>query len=528
MSRTKHAIAAYYQQAVRLHLGGQREQAARMYQEILAIAPKHADSLHMLGILALENGQPQLALQWFDAAIAMRPRVALYHVNRASALHRTSRLPEAADACAAAIRLDRACAEAHQMLGHIRIDLGDTGAALAAYRDAARLRPALLDIHNNLGIALRHAGRLEDAERAFREAMRREPGDPRAAANLANILKELGRAEEAGAGLRAALRADPANPALRYNLGLLLLLRGQFEEGWDCYESRAAAGAVAFSAFRQPRWQGEALVGRTLLVHAEQGLGDTVQFARFVPFLARREREARIIFQVQPSLRDLLTTLPGNLTIAGESRGLPPFDVVCALQSLPRLLGTRADMMTNLVPYLSADTARVATWRERLGPGGFRVGIAWQGNPFSQAELGRSIPLAAFAPLSKVPGVRLISLQKHVGLEQLAGLPPDFVVETLGEGFDSGPSAFLDTAAVMQSLELVIVSDSAVAHLAGALAHPAWVVLQHVPDWRWMLDRSDSPWYPTMRLYRQPTRGDWASAFGRIAADLAALICAGR
>jgi hypothetical protein len=288
---------------------------------------------------------------------------------------------------------------------------------------------------------------------------------------------------------------------------------------------RVSCGGRRRGLLRQPRWQGEALAGRTLLVQAEQGLGDTIQFARFVPFLARCEQEAQIIFQVQSSLRDLLTTLPGNLTIVGQGSGLPPFDVVCAVQSLPRLLGTRADVIANSVPYLSADPARVAAWRDRLGPGGFRVGISWQGNPVSPA-IGRSIPLAAFAPLSKVPGVRLVSLQKHVGLEQLTGLPPGFAVETLGEDFDRSPGAFLDTAAVMHSLELVIVSDSAVAHLAGALGRPGWVALPHVPDWRWMLDRSDSPWYPTMRLYRQPVRGDWASVFARIAADLAALACA--
>jgi Flp pilus assembly protein TadD len=523
MTKRQHVIEAHYQQAARLLAAGQREQATLIYHEILAAEPRHAHSLLMLGVLALQSGQPEHALRQFDAAIAVRPRAALFHVNRASALHRLGRLAEAAEACAAALRIDRACAEAHQMLGHVHADQGDPVGAVEAYRAAARIRPALFDIYNNLGVALRQAGRLEEAERALREALRREPAEPGITANLCGVLKELGRLGEAENGLRTLLRADPANAAVRYNLGLLLLLRGQFEEGWACYEARAAAGAVSFPAFRQPRWQGEALADRSLLVHAEQGLGATIQFARFLPLLAARNPRARIVFQVPAALRRLLSSLEGSPIILSEGKPLPSIDVVCALQSLPLLLTTRADTVPRDVPYLSPDPERVSLWRARIGPHDLRVGIAWQGNPASQAELGRSVPLAAFGPLAGMPGVRLISLQKHAGLEQLTALPPGFAVETLGEEFDSGPDGFVDTAAVMQSLDLVVASDSAVAHLAGALGRPVWLALQHVPDWRWMLERTDSPWYPTMHLYRQTTRGDWAGVFGRIATDLAGL-----
>jgi Flp pilus assembly protein TadD len=524
MSRRSHAIEHYFQQASRLHLNGKYAQAAHIYREILAVAPKHADSLHMLGILALQAGQTQTALQQFDAAIGLRPRVAIYHVNRANALHRLGRFADAANACDAAIRLDRTCAEAYQVLGHIQYDLQQAEAAVAAYRAAARLRPSLHDIHNNLAIALRGAGRLEEAEASLREALRREPREPQLNLNLSGVLKELGRFADAEACVRDLLRADPTNPLHRYNLGLLLLLLGQFEEGWDCYQVRSQTPALSFPTFRQPRWQGEPLAGRTLLVHPEQGLGDAIQFCRYLPLLPERAGTGPIIFQVERRMLALLTTLGGDHTIVAAGEQLPPLDLVCPLMSLPGLLGTTVETVPATVPYLAADPARVAAWRHRLGNQGYKVGIAWQGNPASQAELGRSIPLREFCPLTKVPGVRLISLQKYAGSEQLTRLPPDCPAEELGDSFDSGSDAFLDAAAVMAGLDLVIASDSAIAHLAGALGRPVWVVLQHVPDWRWMIGRTDCPWYPSMRLYRQARRGDWAEVFARVADDLTALV----
>jgi Tfp pilus assembly protein PilF len=524
MSKRKHAIDAYYQRATGLHARGQFAEAQRMYQEILAAAPAHADSHHMLGVLALQTNQPEAALARFDQAIALRPRVSMYHVNRASALHRLSRPAEAAIACETALRLDRSSAEALQMLGHIQSDQGHAIAALAAYTDAARRRPALPDIHNNLGVALRNVGRLDEAESALREALRHEPGEAGILANLSSVLKELGQVTEAEVHLRAALRARPDDPILLYNLGLILLLTGRFAEGWPYYEARAHTPAVRFPAFPQPRWTGEPLEGRALLVHAEQGLGDTIQFCRYLPALARQvARTGQVVFDAPPRLRRLLASLGDAPPLVSLDKEQPAFDVVCALVSLPSLVSASPQDMGAMVPYLAAEPARVATWQARLGAPGFKVGIAWQGNPTSQAELGRSIPLEQFSRLAQVPGIRLISLQKHDGLDQLGRLPAGARIELLGDDFDSGPDAFLDASAVMQSLDLIVTSDTSIAHLAGALGRPVWVALQHVPDWRWMLERPDSPWYPTMHLYRQRARGEWSEVFDRIAADLGRL-----
>ena len=536
MSKRKHAIEAYFQRAARLQATGQGGEAERTYREILAAVPTHADSLHMLGVLALQWGQPQPALVLIDQAIAADRRVAGYHLNRANALHRLGRGPDAIAACQEALRLDRGSAEAQHILGHVLSDLGRGGEALGAYREAARRKPGLFDIHNNLGVALRNAGRLEEAEQALREALRREPGEPGVTANLANVLKELGRVADAEVLLRDALRARPDDPALHYNLGLLLLLAGKFREGWAGYEARSRTGAVAHPTFAQPLWMGEALHGRTLLVHAEQGLGSVIQFCRYLPLVQERGGDAgRVIFQVPPRLARLLGTLRGGQRIVAMGEPLPQLDLVCPLLSLPGVFATTPDTVPNAVPYLAAEPDRVVRWRDRLGAHGFKIGITWQGNPTSQAELGRSIPLKHYLALAQVPGMRLISLQKHDGLDQFAQLPDGAPIETLGDGFDAGTDAFLDAAAVIESLDLVITSDTSIAHLAGALGRPVWVALQHVPDWRWMLPRSntvaetaeaartagaapyspastsaDTPWYPTMRLFRQTQRGDWA------------------
>jgi tetratricopeptide (TPR) repeat protein len=538
MSKRKHAIEAAFRRAVQLQAAGQAGDADRLCREILAAAPAHADSLHMLGVLALQAGQPQLALAHFDQAIAVSPRATAYHLNRAGALHRVGRSDDAIAACREALRLDRNSAEAHQVLGHVLSDLGRGAEAIAAYREAARRKPGLFDIHNNLGVALRNAGRLEEAEQSLRQALRREPGEPGITANLSSVLKELGRITESEACLRDALRSRPDDPVLRYNLGLLLLLTGDFQAGWAEYEARVRAGAVPARVFRQPAWTGEALNGRTLLVHAEQGLGDTIQFCRYLPLLVRRlAGDGQVVFEAQRPLARLMAGLVGAPVIARAGEPLPPFDLVCPLLSLPERFGTTVERVPRSVPYLAAESDRVARWRERLGleggrPEGIKVGIAWQGNPGSQAELGRSVPLAHFLPLGRMTGVRLISLQKHHGLGDLAGLPFGSNVEVLGDEFDAGPDAFLDTAAIMASLDLIITSDTSIAHLAGALGRPVWVALQYVPDWRWILPGADSraggaqdiaqgsPWYPTMRLFRQTTRGDWAGVFADIATAL--------
>jgi tetratricopeptide (TPR) repeat protein len=520
MSKRKHAIDAHFQTGVRLHGAGRLQEAEQIYRQIIAANPGHADSLHMLGVMASQCGQHEAAVACIDRAVAVRPSAAIFHVNRASALLALRRFDAAEQACRTALRYRRNCAEAYQVLGHVLSDLKQPEAAVEAYREALHHKPDLPDLHNNLGLALRQADRLDEAVEAARVGIRQSPNDAQAIGNLAGMLKELARPAEAEASYREALRLQPDNATLHVNLAVVLLLAGRLTEGWQEYEWRFRAGAVQLPPCDRPQWNGEPLAGRTLLIRAEQGLGDTIQFCRYVPALPPL---GRLILEVQPGLRRLMSCLPGGAELVTVGEALPRYDLYCPLLSLPRL----ASDLGAPVPYLTAEPERVTAWRARLGSHGYRIGIAWQGNPTSAAEWGRSVPLHHFLPLAQIPGVRLISLQKHDGLDQLQTTPDGLGIEMPGEGFDAGPDAFVDTAALMQSLDLVVTSDTSIAHLAGALGRPVWVALKHVPDWRWLLEGEEIAWYPTMRLFRQTERGNWAGVFERIADRLSATM-AGR
>ena len=541
MSTRTTQIAAYLLQGQRLHAAGRLVEAEQVYRRIIAAAPNHADANHMLGMLALQAGHPRPALELIDRAIGLKPSAAAYHVSRANALLALRQPDDAATACRAALRFKPNLAEAHEALGHALADSRRGEEAVAAYREALRLNPGLPDLHNSLGVALRYANRLEEAAVQLREAQRRTPGDPGVLANLSGVLKELGDFAGAETLLRDALRRHPANAVLRYNLGLLLLLTGRFDEGWSGFEARFQAGAVPMRGFPKPEWRGDALGSRTLLVYAEQGFGDMIQFSRFLP------RNGPVVLEAPRAMTRLLSSLPNAPRIIAAGEALPAFDVVCPMMSLPMRRGM--DIASAPPPYLAAEPDRVARWRAHLGPesskpdgfkpdgfkpggfrpdgfrpDGFRIGIAWQGNAARIEDTGRSFRLEQFLPIGRVPGVRLISLQKGFGTEQLGALPAGLVVETLGADFDSGPDAFLDSAAVMMNLDLVVTSDTAIAHLAGALGRPVWVALKHVPDWRWMTGRQDSPqdcpWYPSMRLFRQARRDAWEPVFAEMAEAL--------
>jgi hypothetical protein len=275
--------------------------------------------------------------------------------------------------------------------------------------------------------------------------------------------------------------------------------------------------------YTKPDWLGEPdISGKTILVHWEQGDGDTFQFARYIPILEQRTG-AKVIFATQRRLRHLLRSVSPSAQYGNVEDTNLQYDVHAPLMSLPRALGTTLATVPNKVPYLAVDRPLVELWRRRIGPRGFKIAICWQGSA-AKIDIGRSFPLAYFRNLAGLPGVRLISVQKGAGEAQLANLPPGMTVESFGKDFDVGPDSFLDTAAILECCDLVITSDTGVAHLAGALARPTWVALKFVPDWRWLMNRSDSPWYPTMRLFRQTAPGDWPGVFSRLEAALRDLL----
>ena len=514
MSKRSQALDTAFQRFARLHAAGRLAEAEQGYRQILAAAPTHADSLHMLGVLALQTGHPAAALAHIEQAIARSPRSALFHANRANALLALGRAPEAEGACREALRHQRTAAEAWATLGHALSDQARAAEAVDAYQEALRRNPRLPELHTGLGLALHDVARLEDAADVLAEAARRAPGDPVAENNLAGVLKDLGRLAEAEALYRAVLARDPGDALTHLNLGVLLLLAGRTAEAWPEWDWRFRAEPATDRHLPGADWRGEPLAGRTLLVHAEQGIGDMLHFARFVPLLPR---DGRVVLEVHAPLVRLLKQLPGVAQVVPRGTPLPRFDLRCAMMSLPGRLPIAATADRAVTPpYLAPDPAAVAAWRERLaGLPGRRVGIVWAGNPERfRMDRRRSIPPALLAPLVAVPGISWVSLQKPAP----AVWPP-------GPGL-LDPSAdladFADTAALVAALDLVIGVDTAVVHLAGALGRPVWLLNRFDTDWRWGRDRADSPWYPTLRQFRQQRPGDWESVIAAIAAALAA------
>lgn len=497
---------------------GENGEAERLARAVLGADPDNFDAHHVLAVVAAHDSRRDEAVASYDRALAIRPDDVQALSNRGVALNELGRYGEAL------MGLDRALALRPDFLpalsnrGNALRGLGRHDEALASYDRALSLSPDFPEALSNRGNALHEMRRYEEALASYERALAARPNYPEALSNRGLTLQQLGRFGEALASFDRALAIAPHYADCRCNRALLLLLIGRFAEGWAEYEWRRQLGSWHMQSIDAPEWRGEGLRGKRLLLRAEQGLGDTIQFARFAPLLAARG--AAVILDVQRPLGGLLQSLDGAPTIVRQGDSLPPIDLQLPLLSVPLLLGVDGASIPAEIPYIKADPAQVERWRERLMPGGFRIGIAWQGSP---QAFGRAVPLNAFAPLAQIAGVRLISLQKHHGLDQLAQLPPGMEVHDLGEGFDAGPDGFLDTAAVMAHLDLVISADTAIAHLAGALGRPVWILLADVPDWRWMLGREDSPWYPTARLFRQRRRGDWDEVMARVAAELAVI-----
>ncbi len=361
---------------------------------------------------------------------------------------------------------------------------------------------------------------MEEALDAYRRAGAARPNFAAALCGEALALRNLGRFDEALAAFEAA-KALGSREAVA-GKGCLLLTLGDFVRGWDGYEARWLQGKSLAEALgaRFPTWMGPGRPGERVLVLNDHGFGDTIQFVRYLPLMAAAGLETT--FVCPPRLHRLLSS-----RIAARFIGAPPnerFDAQIAVSSLPRAFGTRLDSIPADAPYLSAEPALCETWARRIGSAGFKIGVVWQGNPHPDADRARSMPLAALAPLATIAGVRLISLQKGFGDEQLACLPAAMRVETLGPDFDAGPDAFVDAAAAMTHLDLIVTCDTSIAHLAGALAQPVWVALKSDAEWRWMTKRTDSPWYPTMRLFRQTRRGVWSDVFEEMAQELGRML----
>jgi FkbM family methyltransferase len=391
--------------------------------------------------------------------------------------------------------------------------------ALAAYNRALVLRPEFPIALNNLGNTYRLMRRIDQAVDCFDRALALKPDYLLAYKNKGTALCWEGRVEAALASYEAALHHAPADPDVHKHIGILRLLLGDFAGGWPEYEWRWKTGEIKLPAVQIPTWDGSPLDGKSILLTPEQGLGDTIQFIRYAAWLKQRF-DCRVLFSPPKSLRSLLSTYRGIdewVTDVASARA----DYFAPLIHIPGVLRhTTADVPAE-VPYLAADESLIKTWREKLAEfDGRKIGIAWRGSPTNQADIMRSIPLAEFAPLGRLKGVRFFSLQKGPAAEELNTLAGRLEVVDLGRTIDEGTGAFVESAAVLKNLDLLITCDTAIAHVAGALGVPVWVALAIVPDWRWLMGSEMTPWYPTMRLFRQQTPGDWAGVMERIAEAL--------
>jgi Flp pilus assembly protein TadD len=520
--RRQASKARHLQSAMEAYRRGAFDSAEAAYRKLLREQPSHFDATHLLGVVLFQRGEFEESEVLLRRAVALDPHAAFVYSNLGNAVYGLGRLDEALTIYDRAIALDGSLSDAWNNRANVLDDLGRCDEALDGFDRAIKLKPDYFDAVINRAELLGRLGRLEDSLIAFNVALALQPQDPKALNGKAIILKSLKRIGEACDTHRMVLDMEPDSAEAHNNLGMTLLLKGDLAAGWPEVEHRwlTQENSGKQPELASPPWRGESLKGRSIVVYAEQGLGDTVQFCRYLPLL--RQHGAAVSVLVPGKMHVILRDAFPDIELLAQPSEVEsrPFDFNCAMMSLPLHFKTTSANIPSAVPYLKPDSRKVSLWRERIGLDGFKIGINWQGNPNGAVDIGRSIPLRAFAPLASIPGVRLISLQKNDGLEQLEGSAGGLKIETLGLDFDSGPSAFVDTLAAVESIDLIVTSDTSIAHIAGAAARPVWVALKHVPDWRWMLDRDDCPWYPTMRLFRQAARNDWSSVFARMHDEL--------
>ena len=496
-------------------------EALSSYDRAIALKPDFADAFNNRGNALQNLGRPEEALASFDRAIALEPNRAEAHCNRGLVLMKFGELEPALASFDRAISIRPDYGPAHNHRAGALKAMQRLDEALASYDRALALQPDAPDAHNNRGNAFQQALRLDEALASYDQAIFLKPDYVEAYSNRGGALRELNLPEAALASYDRAIALDPAHADAYWNKSLLLILLGRYAEGWTLYEWRLRKPdlGAARRDFPQPAWRGTAdIAGQRLFVHSEQGLGDAIQFCRYLPAL--RALGADILFEVPAALVSLVSTLRCEMTVIARGGPAPGADAQCPLMSLPHVFGTTLETVPADVPYLFARPEHVRRWESRLGRRDrFRIGLAWSGSATHRNDANRSLRLEQLLPLID-DQAEWHSLQKDYRV-------PDLRTLNLHPGIHQHQDDLADlaeTAALIECMDLVITVDTAVAHLAGAMGKPVWIMLPHSPDYRWMLERSDSPWYPTARLVRQTRRGDWSGVVETLRAQLAAAI----
>jgi len=503
--------------ALHAHQRGDIKTAERLYNGLLQREPDSFEALHGLGQIHFQRGRPDTAVVLFQSALRNDPDRADGFASLGLAFHSLRRLKEALASYDAGLRIEPDHRELLNRRGVALLDLQHPAEALDCFERVLAVDPDHLDALGNSGNALIKLNRPHDALAAYDRALVFAPGNAQLLTNRATALRRLDRPHEAQMSASRALQAKPGSMHARFVESVAQLTLGDFAAGWRGYEARWGVGALARERrdFAGPLWLGEMLLGgKTVLLHFEQGFGDTIQFVRYAPHLIARGAGA-VIVEVQPELKRLLSAMPG-VTVVARGEPLPRYDLHCPLMSLPLACGTRLETVPEGVPYLNVPADLVDAWSGCLPDRRPRIGLVWSGERSHDNDLNRSVRLELLLPLLDLAGVTFVSLQHEVREEDGALLDRHPNIARLPRTF----ADFADTAAVIAALDMVIAVDSAVAHLAGAMGKPLCLLLPFAADFRWLRERKDSPWYPTARLYRQPAFADWASVIANLRAEL--------
>jgi len=499
---------------------GQLDRAISSYNKATVLKPDFAEAHNKLGNLQRHQGQLEKAALSYKLAVRADPRHSQAWYNLGATLQMEKKFPRALESYRQSLAIDPKNPSAENNMGLLLKAEGRTTEAVDAFLRAIALKPDYVLAMVNLGATLQVANRPQDAATVLEAAITLNPDDPQAHSNLGNAFVALNRHAEGLASYERALALNPDSVDIQYNIALSHLVLGDLEKGWAGYELRLETEVHrAKHVYDAPLWhRDQALSGKTILVYAEQGLGDTLQFIRYVPML--QAMGASVVVKVQSSLRVLLTGQFGDAVVVAGDDPVPAHDFQCPLMSLPGEMGTRLETIPSKVPYLTAPAAKLDVWRKVFAQApGAKIGLVWSGNPKHQFDHNRSAPVSVFAEITKGIPAHFFAIQKEIREVDLARLPEYPWINDLSRKIQG----FEDTAAIVAALDLVITVDTSVAHLAGALGAKAWVLVGFAPDWRWLLNRNDSPWYPSLRLFRQPELGDWACVTASVRAELQGL-----
>jgi tetratricopeptide (TPR) repeat protein len=507
--------------AIEDHQRGLVEEAGRLYRQILQKNPRHPDALHLLGLINQQKGMIEQAEVLIRKAIFQDNKSPLFNFSLGNVLAQGGKSEESINIFRRVLSLEPNFLEAHYNLANELYKIGSLEESIAHYQKAIRINPRFAEGYYNLGKALEKQDKPAEAEACYRKALFLNPEYYDALFNLSIVLSDQCKLREAEECYRQAMAMNPGDAEAIWNLSLVLLLSGNLKEGWEKYEWRLQQAKYHFLRSNAKRWQGELAPEKTILIRAEQGLGDVIQFMRFLPGV--KSRVGTVFFECQPALFRLLQNIKGIDRLFQRNSELSPpdvgYDLDVPLLSLPSIFQLTPESIPADIPYLSPDPDLVTEWGNRLpaSDGKMRIGIVWAGYKGHKGNTKRSTRLAMFSALGNLAKIHFFSLQIGEASVEAENLPPVMGLIDLTASIHD----FADTAAIISHLDLVISVDTAVAHLAGAMGKPVWTLLPFAPDWRWQLAREDTPWYPTMRLFRQKGPGSWGDVFAEVSCELA-------